>query len=84
MNQKLRYVGLLAILPVFATAMISNFATVSALEQGNGANRHSTALYDPYIVCGDQLCTPLEKKAREHGQNSELAEIIKSVTEHAK
>ncbi|MDE1767188.1 MAG: hypothetical protein KGI27_13100 [Thaumarchaeota archaeon] len=36
MNQKLRYVGLLAILPVFATTMISSFANASALEQGNG------------------------------------------------
>lgn len=67
MNQKLKYIGLLAVLPVFAAVMTSNFVSASALEQGNGANRHATALYDPFLVCGDHLCNPAEKKAREHG-----------------
>ncbi len=59
MNQKLRYVGLVAIL-IIAIALVSNFGEAAALQKSYGANRHSTALYDPNLVCGDHVCGPYE------------------------
>lgn len=60
MNQKLRYVRLVTIL-IIAIALVSNFGEAASLQKGQGANRHSTALYDPNLVCGDHLCGPHDK-----------------------
>jgi len=68
MNQKMKYAGLIAVLSVLAISVTSNFAPASALEKGQGANRHTTALYDHYLVCGSHLCLPHEKKVQ--GQES--------------
>ncbi len=83
MNQKMKYVGLIAILVVFAVSVTSNFAPASALEKGQGANRHSTALYDPYLVCGDHLCLPHEKKTHEQ-ESTFLNSHIPNSLNHAK
>ena len=82
MNQKMKYVGLIAILAVFAVLMTSNFAPASALEKGHGANRHSTALYEPHLVCGEHLCLPHEKN-HEQGSESFINYVPESV-EHSK
>lgn len=71
----MRYVGLIAILGVFVVSA-TNFAPASALEKGQGANRHSTALYDPYLVCGDHLCLPHEKKIHESIHSSQISDNI--------
>lgn len=82
MNQKMKYIGLIAILAVFAVSVTSNFAPASALEKGQGANRHTTALYDPYLVCGDHLCLPHEKKVHEQESISVINHTPKSL-DHA-
>jgi len=83
MNQKTTYLGLIAVLSVLAISVTSNFAPVSALEQGQGANRHTTALYDPHLICGNHLCLPHEKKIHEQGSESLIHHITESV-EHSK
>ncbi len=65
MNKKLRYLGLLVILPVFTVALTSTWETLpvaSALTSRNSFNdNHYTALYSggPRI-CGDHMCAPGE------------------------
>src|SRR5438445_3697079 len=65
MNKKLRYLGLLLILPVFTVALTSTWQTLpaaSALTSRSSFNdNHYTALYPggPRI-CGDHVCAPGE------------------------
>jgi len=65
MNKKLRYLGLLLILPVFTVALTSTWETLpvaSALTARTNFNdNHYTSLYPggPRI-CGDHICTPGE------------------------
>jgi hypothetical protein len=65
MKQKLKNVGLLAVLSVLTMASASNFASAS-LPDDSYSHRHTTALYDPNLVCGDHLCGLHEKKAPSH------------------
>ena len=60
MSQKLKYLGLFAILLVL-TVVVTSFAEVSALKPGPGANKHDTYRYNKYLVCGDHLCSMEEK-----------------------
>ncbi|MBI3639520.1 MAG: hypothetical protein HY223_04305 [Thaumarchaeota archaeon] len=72
MNKKLRYLGLLLILPVFTVALTSTWETLpvaSALTSRNNFNdNHYTALYPggPRI-CGDHICTPGEYDKMQQG-----------------
>src|SRR5713226_8427762 len=72
MNKKLRYLGLLLILPVFTVALTSTWGTLpvaSALTSRNNFNdNHYTALYPggPRI-CGDHVCTPGEYDKMQQG-----------------
>ncbi|MBI3639284.1 MAG: hypothetical protein HY223_03115 [Thaumarchaeota archaeon] len=64
MNKKLRYLGLLLILPVFTVALTSSWTmpSANALTSRNSFNdNHYTALYPggPRI-CGDHICAPGE------------------------
>jgi hypothetical protein len=65
MNKKLRYLGLLLVLPVFTVALTSTWETLpaaSALTSRTSFNdNHYTALYPggPRI-CGDHVCAPGE------------------------
>jgi hypothetical protein len=65
MNKKLRYLGLLLILPVFSVATASTWETLhvaNALTTRNDFNdNHYTSLYPggPRI-CGDHICSPGE------------------------
>ncbi|HYL65904.1 MAG TPA: hypothetical protein VEU72_01980 [Nitrosopumilaceae archaeon] len=65
MNKKLRYLGLLLILPVFTVALTSTWETLpvaNALTSRSSFNdNHYTALYPggPRI-CGDHVCAPGE------------------------
>ena len=61
MSQKLKYLGLFAILLVLTVAVTSNFAEVSAFKKGPGANKHDTYRYNKYLVCGDHICSMEEK-----------------------
>jgi hypothetical protein len=65
MNKKLRYFGLLLILPVFAITMTTTWETLpaaSALTQRTNFNdNHYTALFSGGPrVCGDHICAPGE------------------------
>src|SRR5438309_3002110 len=65
MNRKLRYLGLLLILPVFTVALTSTWQTIPAASaltsRTNFNDNHYTALYPggPRI-CGDHICAPGE------------------------
>ncbi len=65
MNKKLRYLGLLLILPVFTVALASTWGTLPAASaltsRSNFNDNHYTALYPggPKI-CGDHVCAPGE------------------------
>jgi len=65
MNKKLRYLGLLLILPVFTVALTSTWQTLPAANaltsRSNFNDNHYTALYPggPRI-CGDHVCAPGE------------------------
>src|SRR5438309_11023134 len=65
MNRKLRYLGLLLILPVFTVALTSTWQTLPAASaltsRSNFNDNHYTALYPggPRI-CGDHVCAPGE------------------------
>jgi len=63
MNTKLRYLGLLAILPLFTMVLTTNYVMeVDALKSRGsdapgrvGANSYGSA--NKNIVCGDRLCS---------------------------
>src|SRR5438445_4701121 len=65
MNKKLRYLGLLLILPVFTVALTSTWQTLPAANaltsRSNFNDNHYTALYPggPRI-CGGHVCSPGE------------------------
>ena len=58
MNQKLKYLGILAILPVFTVALTSSFFDVDAAK-GSGQPLQKT---NSKKVCGDRLCSETATK----------------------
>ncbi|MBI1828001.1 MAG: hypothetical protein HY222_04365 [Thaumarchaeota archaeon] len=75
MNKKLRYLGLLLILPVFTVALTSTWETLpvaSALTSRNSFNdNHYTSLYPGGSrICGDHLCGPGEYSKYIETQNN--------------
>lgn len=64
MNQKLKYVGLLAILPLFTIPLTMNDAVAdTARAQGHpGDNVVAFGAKTKHIVCGDKLCSEIDDK----------------------
>ncbi|MBI3842748.1 MAG: hypothetical protein HY295_06380 [Thaumarchaeota archaeon] len=56
MNHKLKYLGLLAIIPVFTVALTSN-SMAFALSKYENPDNHITAQYKQGLVCGNKLCS---------------------------
>src|SRR5690349_22630874 len=87
MNKKLRYLGLLLILPVFTVALTSTWETLpvaSALTSRNNFNdNHYTALYPggPRI-CGDHVCAPGEYDKMQQGLDQAQMHGKTSTQEH--
>src|SRR5713226_9018483 len=95
MNKKLRYLGLLLILPVFTVALTSTWETLpvaSALtSRSNFNDNHYTALYPggPRI-CGDHICAPGEydkmqqelAQAQMHGKTGVTAPQGQNMSAH--
>ncbi len=66
MNQKLKYVGLLAILPLFTIPLTMNDAVAdTARAQGHaGDSVVAFGAKTKHIVCGDKLCSEIDDKQR--------------------
>lgn len=60
MNTKLKFLGLLAIIPVFTVALTSNYMA-SALSSYENPDNHLTAQYKQGLVCGNKLCSQVTK-----------------------
>ena len=60
MNAKLKFLGLLAIIPVFTVALTSNYMA-SALSSYENPDNHITAQYKQDLICGDKLCSQVPK-----------------------
>ncbi len=66
MNQKLKYVGLLAILPLLTIPLTMNDAVAdTARAEGHpGDNVVAFGAKTKHIVCGDKLCSEIDDKQR--------------------
>ncbi|MGI0081914.1 MAG: DUF7482 domain-containing protein, partial [Nitrosopumilaceae archaeon] len=61
MNQKLKYLGFLAILPVLTVALTGGFVDAdAALKKGSGSPNTAT---NSKKVCGDRLCSEVKKES---------------------
>ena len=71
MNQKLKYLGILAILPVFTVALTSSFFEADAAK-GSGQPLQKT---NSKKVCGDRLCSePAAKPAKKATEDKKMME----------
>ncbi|MGQ0638242.1 MAG: DUF7482 domain-containing protein [Nitrososphaerota archaeon] len=71
MNQKLKYLSILAILPVFTVALTSSFFEVDAAK-GSGQPLQKTSSKK---VCGDRLCSePAAKPAKKVTEDKKMME----------
>lgn len=66
MNQKLKYVGLLAILPLLTIPLTMNDAVAdTAIAKGHaGDSVNAFGAKTKHIVCGDKLCSEIDDKQR--------------------
>ncbi len=64
MNKKLRYIGLLAILPLFLVFLGHDYVSEANADKAEGSPGHqspkSYGSATKEIVCGDKLCSELE------------------------
>ncbi len=67
MNKKLRYVGLLAVLPLFLVVLTPDFIGEADAQKAKGSPGSqfpkSYGSSTEKIVCGDKLCSELEENS---------------------
>ena len=67
MNKILRYVGLLAILPLFLVVLVPDYIGVADAKKAEGSPGtvppKSYGSATEKIVCGDKLCSELEENS---------------------
>jgi len=67
MNKKLRYVGLLAVLPLFLAVLTTGYIGEADAQKAKGSpgsqSPKSYGSATEKIVCGDKLCSELEENS---------------------
>ena len=60
MNQKIKYIGMLAILPLFAFALTTGFVEDADAQKSQGNPTNKSGSETALIVCGGVLCSTPE------------------------
>jgi len=87
MNKSLRYIALLAIIPLFTTGLTTDYFTnAEAIKsQGNDApGRYATHSYgsaNNSIVCGDRLCSEIPGGRAAFEEQQRMPTLVEPVTE---